>query len=89
MEIIELTRQNIPLIGNILYKLRETCNIEQKDVAQSMGKRASQVSGMENNRKTPGLLNTSEFLGALGGKCRLCILFDRESDGEDQREAIA
>lgn len=83
MEIIELNIQNIPQVGNILYKVREHIGVGQKAVAATMGKSQCQVSGMENNRKTPGLKNLAKYLGALNGKCRLAILM---TGAEDEQE---
>jgi transcriptional regulator with XRE-family HTH domain len=86
METIVLTSDNIRKVGNILYKIRvEDRQISQADVADKMEKGQGQISGMENNRKIPGLKNIISYLDAVGG-WKLAII--RAEDPPAEQQAI-
>jgi predicted transcriptional regulator len=76
MSFVEITSKNVNEIGNSLYKMRQIRHLDQKTVSERMAiKASSQVSGMENNVKKPGLRNFVRYLEALGG-CKLIIEID-------------
>jgi transcriptional regulator with XRE-family HTH domain len=84
METIILTSDNIRKVGNILYKIRvEDRQISQADVADKMEKGQGQVSGMENNRKIPGLKNIISYLDAVGG-WKLAIIRAEDQPADQQ-----
>ena len=87
METIILTSDNIRKVGNILYKIRvEDRQISQADVADKMEKGQGQISGMENNRKIPGLRNIISYLEAVGGWKLAIIRTEDQPAGQQATE---
>ena len=74
MEVIVLNTKNIPLIGTILYKIREGHNISQVTLAERMQKDSSQLSQMEHSHKIPNLITLVEYLEGVGNGWQLSIV---------------
>lgn len=73
---VVLNLNDVPRIGNILYRLRDQAGVPQNVLSAGMLTAANHVSRIEHNRKTPGLKKLISYLDQCG--CKLVIMEEQE-----------